>query len=162
MRRILLVLLSTVAAVAALFGYRTSTPHPSTASSPAVAAGTPGGTSSVGGSTTTTPPAPKSTTAGSAPQATATKTITGRTAQTRWGPVQVRITVAGSRLTAVNVLQVPNGNGRDAEINSYAVPVLQEETLSAQSAGIDSVSGATVTSRGYIDSLQSALDQAGL
>jgi uncharacterized protein with FMN-binding domain len=60
------------------------------------------------------------------------------------------------------VLQYPNGNGKDAEINSYALPILTQETTSAQSASIDMVSGATVTSTGYIQSLQSALDQANL
>jgi uncharacterized protein with FMN-binding domain len=58
------------------------------------------------------------------------------------------------------VLQYPNGNHRDQEINDYALPILIDETTKAQSAQIDMVSGATVTSDGYIRSLQSALDQA--
>ena len=65
-------------------------------------------------------------------------------------------------ITDVSVLQYPNGNGRDAEINSYALPTLVQETLDQQGANIDMVSGATVTSTGYVQSLQSALDQAGL
>ena len=81
---------------------------------------------------------------------------------TQWGPVQVQLTVAGGKITAADVLQVPSGNQRDEEINSYAVPVLNQEVLAAQNANIDMVSGATVTSDGYIQSLQSALDQAGL
>ena len=60
------------------------------------------------------------------------------------------------------MLQVPSGNHRDQEINSYAVPVLNREVTDAQSADIDMVSGATVTSEGYIQSLQSAIDRAGL
>ena len=60
------------------------------------------------------------------------------------------------------MLQSPSGNGKDSEINNYALPILTEETTSAQSANIDMVSGATVTSVGYIQSLQSALDQANL
>ena len=56
----------------------------------------------------------------------------------------------------------PSGNGRDLEINDRALPVLVQETLDAQSADIDMVSGATVTSDGYVTSLQSALDQAGI
>ena len=146
MRRILLALMTTVAAVVLLFGYRTSTPHPVVAATPAVAAGGPVGSSG------TTPSAP----------AASTRTVAGQAAQTRWGPVQVRITVAGGRVTAVDLLQVPAGNRRDVEINDAAVPVLTRETLRAQSARIDAVSGATVTSDGYITSLQSALDQAGL
>jgi len=76
--------------------------------------------------------------------------------------VQVRVTVQDGKVTAADVVQVPNGNQRDEEINSYAVPVLNQEVLDAQSAGIDSVSGATVTSDGYVQSLQSALDAAHL
>ena len=56
--------------------------------------------------------------------------------------------------------EYPNGNGRDQQINSYALPQLVSETLSAQSASIDMVSGATYTSQGYLQSLQSAIDQA--
>jgi uncharacterized protein with FMN-binding domain len=59
-------------------------------------------------------------------------------------------------------IQFPNGNGRDQEINAYAVPQLNAEVVKAQSASIDAVSGATVTSDGYIQSLQSAIDQAHL
>jgi len=89
-------------------------------------------------------------------------TVTGGVAQTRWGPVQVRLTLADGKITAVDVVQYPDGNGRDREINDDALPVLVQETISAQSADVDMVSGATVTSTGYLQSLQSALDQAGL
>ncbi|MFD7921269.1 FMN-binding protein [Streptomyces sp. NPDC059740] len=86
--------------------------------------------------------------------------FTGRTVQTRYGPVQVRATVSGGRLTKVAVLQVPSGRGRDQEIAAYAVPRLTSEALGAQSATIDAVTGASYTSQGYIASLQSALDEA--
>ena len=76
--------------------------------------------------------------------------------------MQVKVTVKNGKVTAADVVQVPNENFRDQEINSYAVPVLNQEVLDAQSAGIDTVSGATVTSDGYIQSLQSALDAAHL
>jgi uncharacterized protein with FMN-binding domain len=87
--------------------------------------------------------------------------VTGDTIQTRYGPVQVQITLKAGKLTAVNVLQVPNDNPRDAQIAQYSVPVLTQEALAAQSASINSVSGATYTSQGYISSLQSALDKSG-
>jgi uncharacterized protein with FMN-binding domain len=74
----------------------------------------------------------------------------------------VKITVTGKKITAVDVLQYPDGNQRDAEINSYALPTLVQETIAAQGAQIDMVSGATVTSDGYLQSLQSALDEAGI
>ncbi|GAA2892521.1 hypothetical protein GCM10010472_58810 [Pseudonocardia halophobica] len=76
--------------------------------------------------------------------------------------MQVTITVADRRITDVAVPQYPDGNGKDQQINASALPVLTKETISAQNADIDMVSGATVTSQGYLESLQSALDQAGL
>jgi major membrane immunogen (membrane-anchored lipoprotein) len=69
--------------------------------------------------------------------------------------------VQGGKLTKVTILQHPSGNSRDAQINNYALPILINETLTAQSATIDMVSGATVTSGGYLKSLQAALDDAG-
>jgi uncharacterized protein with FMN-binding domain len=74
----------------------------------------------------------------------------------------VKITVTNGKLTAVTATEYPENSGRDQEINSYAIPQLNEEASSAKSAQIDMVSGATYTSDGYISSLQSALDQAGL
>jgi uncharacterized protein with FMN-binding domain len=91
-----------------------------------------------------------------------TTTVTGDVAQTQWGPVQVQLVVRGGTITAVKVLQYPSGNPRDVEIANYALPVLIQETTQSQSAQIDMVSGATFTSEGYVQSLQSALDQAGL
>jgi uncharacterized protein with FMN-binding domain len=89
-------------------------------------------------------------------------TVTGDPADTRWGPVQVAITVSGGKIADVQVLQAPDGNRRDIEINDAALPILTQEALSAQSAQIDTVSGATYTSEGYARSLQSAIDRAGL
>jgi uncharacterized protein with FMN-binding domain len=158
MRRIVLWFLATLATVVLLFGYRTSTSStmPSTVAvaAPAAAAAPSTGTPSTGTPSTGTP--------ATGTPAAGTTTVTGTTASTRWGPVQVQLTVAGKKITAVDVVQYPNGNGRDQEINSYAIPTLVQETLSAQSANIDMVSGATVTSDGYLTSLQSALDQAGI
>jgi uncharacterized protein with FMN-binding domain len=97
---------------------------------------------------------------GSGRPATGTKTVTGDTVQTRWGPVQVRITLKNGRLTDVTAVSYPTDNPRDQEINSFALPRLRGEALQAQSASIDTVSGATYTSDGYRRSLQSALDSA--
>lgn len=85
---------------------------------------------------------------------------TGTAVQTRYGPVQVAITVSGGRIADVQVPQYPSGGGREQRINSDAVPQLVDETLAAQSAHIDMVSGATYTMSGYLSSLQNALDQA--
>jgi uncharacterized protein with FMN-binding domain len=76
--------------------------------------------------------------------------------------VEVKITVKNGKITDVQAVVYPNGNGRDAEINAYALPVLHDEVIQAQSARIDAVGGATVTSDGYISSLQSALDAANI
>ncbi|MYW65101.1 FMN-binding protein [Streptomyces sp. SID8379] len=89
-----------------------------------------------------------------------TRTVTGDTVQTRYGPVQVELTLSGSKITAARAVQSPGDDPRSRQINAAAVPTLVQETLSAQSARIDTVSGATFTSEGYISSLQSALDQA--
>jgi uncharacterized protein with FMN-binding domain len=91
-----------------------------------------------------------------------TRTVDGDSVNTRWGPVQVRITVTGSKITDVLALRSPDANRRDLEISAVALPVLRQETLSAQSAKIDAVSGATYTSDGYTRSLQSAIDRSAL
>jgi uncharacterized protein with FMN-binding domain len=91
-----------------------------------------------------------------------TKTFDGAVVDTRYGPVQVSITVSGGQITAVDALQLPGGDRRSSQISSRAEPMLQSEALQAQSASIDGVSGATYTSEGYAQSLQSALDAAGL
>ena len=157
MKRIALWLASTATIVVLAFGYHTSTNKTSPVASPAAtpAISTPAPSSSTPTPTATKSPAPATT------QVTTTKTYTGDVAQTRWGPLQVKITVTDSKITAVDVVQYPNGNPKDREINSYALPTLVQSTLSNQSAQIDMVSGATVTSDGYVQSLQSALDQAG-
>jgi uncharacterized protein with FMN-binding domain len=143
MKRITLWLLSTVVGVVLLFTYRTSTMGAGTTSdSAAVAPATDSGngaTTSDGGNT-----------------------VDGEVASTRWGSVQVRLTVVDGRITEVQAIQYPNGNREDQRINAYALPILREETLSAQNASINTVSGATVTSEGFIRSLQSAVSAAHL
>lgn len=151
-KRIVLWLLGTVSAVVLMFGYHTSTSGPEAAVTP-IAGGEGADSSTPSSPTTTSPTSTPSASSGSS-------TVTGDVAQTQWGPVQVQLTVQGGKITAVDVLQYPNGNHRDVEINDYALPILIDETVKAQNAQIDMVSGATVTSDGYIRSLQSALDQA--
>ncbi|MGA5137933.1 FMN-binding protein, partial [Streptomyces azureus] len=89
-----------------------------------------------------------------------TRTLTGSVAQTQYGPVQVRITVAGGKITKAEAVQAPKG-GRSDQITSASVPRLNQAAVAAGNAQIDAVSGATYTSAGYKQSLQSALDQAG-
>ncbi|WP_306190174.1 FMN-binding protein [Streptomyces sp. MK5] len=106
--------------------------------------------------TSSAPSAPKTTSA-----APTTRTVTGATTQTKYGPVQVRITLTGGKITGADAVQSPDETARSKDINSTALPKLDQETLQAQSADIDTVSGATYTSAGYKQSLQSALDRAG-
>ncbi|MGN6331254.1 MAG: FMN-binding protein [Motilibacteraceae bacterium] len=158
-RRIVLAGAGTATALVLLFGYHTSTqgvggPHPSV-----VAAGPVSGTSSSTGSGSSTGGGSAS---GSSSGTVDSGTYTGGVAQTMWGPVQVRIAVSGGKVTDAQAVVVPSGNMRDVSINRYAVPILNQEAVQASSAQIDAVSGATVTSDGYIASLQSALDAAGL
>jgi uncharacterized protein with FMN-binding domain len=72
----------------------------------------------------------------------------------------VQITVSGGKITDVQAIQLPSDRQRSAEISQQAGPLLQQEVLQAQSAQIDSLSGATYTSYSYTQSLQSAIDQA--
>ncbi|MGW7546644.1 FMN-binding protein [Streptomyces sp. NPDC054770] len=88
------------------------------------------------------------------------KTVTGQVAQTQYGPVQVRITVSGGKITKAEAVQAPSGGTSDQK-TALSVPKLNQEAVAAGNATIDSVSGATYTSTGYKQSLQSALDQAG-
>jgi uncharacterized protein with FMN-binding domain len=81
---------------------------------------------------------------------------------TPYGAVQVQVTVANGKITSVAVPQYPHQGGRDAQINGYALPILVNATVSSQGHNVDMVSGATFTSQGYLGSLQSALDQAGI
>ena len=89
-------------------------------------------------------------------------TFAGVTNQTRFGPVQVQITVSNGKITAVKALQYPNGDGRSASISQQAIPYLVSQTLAAQSDQISGVGGASYTSYGFYISLQSALKKAGL
>lgn len=180
MKRIVIGILGTLGAVVLLFSYKTSldpvsasaapaaggstpsapTPSASTAPSPSAApptSNTPSGSGATAGSGAAAP-AP---TTGASATGLADGTFTGQPADTRYGAVQVAITVSGGRITDVQVPQSPSQNRRDTQINGQALPVLVSETTDAQSANIQMVSGATYTSDGYVQSLQSALDQAG-
>jgi uncharacterized protein with FMN-binding domain len=79
---------------------------------------------------------------------------------TRYGDVQVRVIVRGGRIADVQALTLPSDRQRSAEISQQAGPMLHDEAVQAQSAQIDTLGGATYTSEGYAQSLQSALDKA--
>ena len=108
----------------------------------------------------TTPPTTSTTVVAPAPGAAGTGNFKGEVVDTRFGPVQVQVTLQAGKIVDVTELQVPNDRRRSIAINNAAGPILREEVLQAQSANIDTVSGATVTSDAYAQSLQAALDQA--
>lgn len=152
MRRIALAMMSTISGLVLLFSYHTSTNSQAAAASTDTGAGSSSGTSS-GSSSSGSSSSGSSSGSGS---------YTGEAVSTRWGIVQVRITVENGKITTSEAIQYPNNNPRDQQINAYAVPILNQQAVQKQSASIDAVSGATVTSNGYVQSLQSAIDQAHL
>ena len=178
MKKILYALLATVSGLVLLFSYRTShieSATPLAADSSTTTSSTTGsaadsgsddgaGSGSTADSTGSTSTGSSSTGSGAASESTVTGltdgTYTGASTNTRFGPVQVQITVSDGQITDVQVPDYPSSNSRDRQINQRALPVLMSETTDAQSAEIDMVSGATYTSVGYLQSLQSAIDQA--
>jgi uncharacterized protein with FMN-binding domain len=178
MRKVAGALLATAAGLIALLSFKSHTPA---AASALTAAGSSGTSALSGAGSSPTPdtgsgsgssaPAQSGASPSTTPSGGASGTgsgsgkngsYTGSAADTMYGPVQVRITVSGGKLTKVDVLQVPDNGRYESEIVADALPILQSEALSAQSANINIVSGATFTSQGYAQSLQSALDQAGI
>ncbi|MFJ1932366.1 MULTISPECIES: FMN-binding protein [unclassified Kitasatospora] len=177
MRRAVVTGAATAAGVVLLLSLK---PHGATGPAPVISSGGTGSSGATGSSGTGSSGTGSSGTAAGASDATAgpsgsptapaaggsggtggTRKVTGDAVNTRYGPVQVEVTLAGSRITAVDVVKYPTEDRRDREINSSALPLLNQEAIAAQSAGIDVVSGATFTSDGYVRSLQSALDRAG-
>lgn len=165
MKRVIAAVSLTIAGLAAVLGFKTRDSSADAAATTATAV-----TSTTAGqaiSTTTAQATGATTTTGAATTTTAatgtgTVEVTGPAIDTRYGPVQVSIVVQDGVLVDVVALQLPSGDRRDAQINAYAEPLLREMALQAQSANIDVVSGATFTSRGYAESLQAALDEAGM
>ncbi|GAA0927927.1 FMN-binding protein [Kribbella koreensis] len=140
LRRNSIVLGATTAVLGLLFLYPTSTNRVGGPAAPAASAGVVSTVPGHGGQRTTV--------------------VNGQSALTRYGPVQLQVTINSSRITAVKTLTAPSSGDRDRAISAFALPILQREALTAQSATIDTVSGATFTSDGYRRSLQSALDTA--
>ncbi len=186
MRRITLVFLSTVALLVLLFSYHTSLgggiaaqpaarahivtgsgglatttsgqgPEPSTSAENTAAPGSPASASPTMPNSAAPNP---STTAARAATTSGPLVVDGDSEMTRYGPLQVRVTITAGRITDVTAIQYPTAERRDLEINSSALPQLGAEVLAAQSAKVDVVSGATYTTEGYLTSLQSALDAA--
>lgn len=171
MRKVATALIATAAGLAALLSFRS---HSGTiglgaagsalaAANPSTQATAPPTTNTGNAGTPAPSPSPSTTATAPASKANAKNgAYTGDSENTQYGPVQVRATITGGKLTDVTVLQVPDNGRYEDQIVTIALPMLRSEALSKQSANIDIVSGATFTSQGYSQSLQSALDQAGL
>ena len=158
MRRVILTIVATIAGLVALLSFKSHLP-----TVPSAAVSTTGGTGSTSG--TPAPSSSPATVPGEFPMGslagklpTGETAVTGHVATTVYGPVQIQLIVQNSKIVKVAVLQQPMNTANDIQIGEFAFPKLISETLTAQTAKIDAVSGASYTSAGYIQSLQSALD----
>jgi uncharacterized protein with FMN-binding domain len=145
MRRVILAVTGTIAGLVALLGFRSHVPS-------AAPAATAGGSGTSTGTSTGTAGTPAS------PLPAGARSVDGNVANTVYGPVQVQVVVQDQKITGVKILEQPSSTANDLQIGQFAFPKLISETLAAQSAHVDAVSGASYTSAGYIQSLQSALD----
>jgi uncharacterized protein with FMN-binding domain len=143
MRRAPIVLTATVAGTAGVLTFHAHAPKTTTAAVAAPAAT----------ATTTATPTTSS--------SSATKVATGAAIATRYGNVQLRVTVSGGKITSIAAVQLPETDPKSYAISTYAEPLLRQSALSRQDGDVDAVSGATYTSEGYKTALQSALDKAG-
>lgn len=141
MRRALLAILATAAGLVALLSFKTHSAAGTSAGAPAA-------------------PSPAGSSTGPEPAGSTRLVLTGQAEQTIYGPMQVQVTLVNHRIVSVAVLQHTDLGAYSAVVDARALPLLKQETLTAQSAKIDAVSGASYTSAGYIKSLQSALDKA--
>jgi FMN-binding domain len=142
MRRVILAVTGTIAGLVALLAFRSHVPS----AAPAVSEGA-AGTQTAG-----------SPSAAASPLPSGARAIDGKPASTIYGPVQVQVVVRDDKITGVNILEQPHNTVNDLQIGQFAFPKLISETLAAQNAHVDAVSGASYTSAGYIQSLQSAVD----
>ena len=170
MKRTPIVLAATAAGLATVLGFHTQKMNSNVLSGLSGASGagtTPTSSPSGAGSgTSTTPAAGSSTTPGSTSTSTTTaagtRTALGADVQYRYGELELQVTATGGRITNVQPAIDTAFDPRSSQVNSYAEPLLQSQTLQAQSANINGVSGATFTSQAYVQSLQAALDKLGI
>jgi uncharacterized protein with FMN-binding domain len=153
MRRVILAVTGTIAGLVALLSFKSHSPTVPVAAT----SGTNGGSSTSSSSSSTAVPGEFQSGVGTL--TAGETTVTGHVANTVYGPVQVELVVKNSKIVKVAVLQQPTNTIHDIQIGQFAFPNLIKETLTAQSAKIDAVSGASYTSAGYIASLQSAVDR---
>jgi len=157
MRRAPIVVSATIAGTAAVLAFHPRTPAVPTATASTTSAAS-SATQSAGTSSGTTG---STGTGATGTGAGVSGTATGDSIATRYGNAQVRVTVKDGKIVQIDALQLQANDPRSVQISSTAAPILQQEALAAQTAGVDAVSGATYTSASYTQSLQSALDKLG-
>lgn len=162
MKRVLFSSTATVAGLIALLSFKTQTQPVSTEALSSVSSSSSGSSSSGSGDSASGDSSSDSSSSESGSDSSGSQTYTGDAVTTRYGIVQVEVTVSGSEITNVDFVQLTGWDGKSQMINSWAGPELLDQTLQNQNGDVDAVSGATYTSDGYAQSLQSALDQAGL
>jgi uncharacterized protein with FMN-binding domain len=169
MRRAPIVVAATAAGLAAVLGFHTQKLRTSVLSGAGPTTTTPTTLPPTGstGTPTTTPGSTQTTVPGSTPTTTSpsspgTHTALGSDVQYQYGDLELKVTVSGGKITGVQPVVDNAFDPRSAQINSIATPQLVSETLQAQSANINGVSGASFTSQAYVQSLQAALDKLGI
>jgi len=156
MRRVVLAVTGTIAGLVALLSFKSHSPTVPVAATTGTVGGSSSSSSSSASSSSRTIPGEFQSVVGAlTPGETA---ITGKVANTVYGPVQVELVVKSGKVVKVAILEQPTNTIHDIQIGEFAFPKLISETLAAQNAKIDAVSGASYTSAGYIASLQSAVD----
>jgi uncharacterized protein with FMN-binding domain len=160
MRRVILAVTGTIAGLVALLSFKSHVPSaPVAATTGGTGASSASSSSTSGGGQTEVVP-------GAFPQGSIAKNlpagetaVDGKVASTSYGPVQIQLIKRNGKIVKVAVLMQPTNTLNDVQIGKFAFPKLISETLAAQNGKIDAVSGATYTSAGYVQSLQSALDK---
>jgi uncharacterized protein with FMN-binding domain len=158
MRRVILAVTGTIAGLVALLSFKSHVPSAPVAATTGGTGSTSTSSSSGGGQTEVVPGAfPQGSIATNLPAGETA--VDGKVASTSYGPVQIQLIKRYGKIVKVAVLMQPTNTLNDVQIGKFAFPKLISETLAAQNGKIDAVSGATYTSAGYIQSLQSALDK---
>lgn len=157
MRRYQLVIGGTAAGIAGVLAFPTHGTH---LTLPSASAGTT--TPAAASSATTAAPATSGGTSSAAAAATTTRSATSSVESFRYGDLSVTVTASGSKITAVKVASLSETDGRSASIDQYAIPQLEQQVISAGSADVDGVSGATFTSQAFVDAVSNAMSKLGL
>jgi hypothetical protein len=166
MRRVILAVAGTIAGLVALLSFKSHVPSAPVAATTGGSGGTSSSSSSSSASSSSSGGGQTEVVPGAFPQGSIAKNlpagetaVNGKVASTSYGPVQIQLIKRASKIVKVAVLVQPTNTLHDVQIGEFAFPKLISETLAAQNGKIDAVSGATYTSAGYIQSLQSALDK---